>query len=1101
VTTENVAVLFTDVVGSTELSHRVSPEASDEIRRGHFSMLRQAIAETGGTEVKNLGDGLMVVFSSASAALACGVAMQQSVDLDNRDRDRSMGLRVGLSGGEVTREDADYFGDPVVEASRLCGACQGGQILAADVVPAMAGRRSRHPLNGLGPLTLKGLPGPVETVEVVWEPLARSTTNAVPLSGRLAARPSLGVVGRELDLEVMAAAVKRVVNGGGHEVLLVSGEAGVGKTTLVAEAVRTAYDHGSCVLFGHGEEDLTTPYRLFAEMLGDYVTHAPEAQLVAHVDAHGSELARLVPALASRLPDLPAPTATDADTERYLLFGAVVDLLAAVAQHQPVILVLDDLQWADKGSLLLLRHLIATEAPMRVLVLGTYRDSGLSYSHALLDTLGALHQHRGVTRIELTGLDDTGVVSLMESAAGHALDDSGVQLAHAVQRETDGNPFFVSEVLRHLSETGAIYQDATGRWVAVASLDSTTLPESVRVVVGSRVGRLGREAQQVLSQAAVIGQDFDLDVLCRSTGTSEDDLLDALDAAAAVALVREKADAPGHYRFAHALIRRTLYEDLGPTRRARAHRRVGEALEAMCGDRPGVRIGELAHHWFSATQPVDVTKAIAYSRQAADAALAALAPDEAVHYFSQALQLLGHEREPDPLLKVDLLIGLGYAQRQAGVPAFRETLIDASNQAQALGATDRQVAAALGNNRGLFSALGIVDTERVGVVEAVLDAMPSDDSNERALLLATLCNELTHGRPLKERQAVAHAAKDMARRIGDPSTIVRVLNLVAQPLEAPPTLHERITDSTEALKLAEALGDPYHLYFAAVYRRISAMDGGDPEVPARCLDVMRSLSGKLRQPILMWITTFHEAAEALAAGDPERAEALSDQALAIGTDCGQPDALSFYGSQMVIVRHQQGRLEELVSIIESVAAETGMAGYRGALALTFLEAGREGEAVALLDAAASDGFDSLMMGIGWLEAITAYAQVAIELHHQGSAALLFDLLAPYHDQVGFNGLMPLEPVAMYLGALASVLGRYDQAEALFIESAQLGERTGARFSLARNDLLLGRMLVERNEAGDAERARARLSAARDAARTNGYGNVERRAAGALHALD
>ncbi len=1017
--------------------------------------------------------------------------MQQGVERDSRHQEHSMGLRVGLSCGEVTREDDDYFGDPVIEAARLCAFCDGGQILAADVVRAMAGRRNRHQLNTVGRLSLKGLSDPLETFEVAWEPLSGSAAGVVPIPAPLAVAPSVGVVGRESEIGALSAAIKRVGHAEGREVVLISGEAGVGKTTLVAEAARAAFDDGACVLFGHCEEDLAVPYRLFAESVGHYVTHAAEEKLRAHVDTHGSELTRLVPVLASRLEDLPPTTATDADTERYLLFAAVVDLLAVASQSDPVVLVLDDLQWADKGSLLLLRHLITAELPMRLLVLATYRDSELSYSHDLLNILGALHKQSGVSRIELTGLDDTGVISLMEAAAGHALDDGGVDLAHAVYRETDGNPFFVSEVLRHLSETGAIYQDANGRWEAVVSLEDSALPDSVRVVIGGRVGRLGEGAQRVLTQAAVIGHEFDLDVLARCTGTSEDDLLDVLDQATAAALVREQADSPGRYRFAHALIRRTLYEDVGPTRRARAHRRVGEALEAICGDRPGARVGELAHHWFSATQPVDVSKAIDYARQAADAALAALAPDEAVNYYSQALQLLGQEREPDPLLKVDLLIGLGTAQRQAGVPAFRETLIDAANGARDLEATDRLVEAALANNRGLFSSLGVVDREKVALLEIALEAMPRDDSNDRALLLATLCNELTHGSPLEERQRLATSAKDMARRLADPAAIVQVLNLVEQPLEAPPTLEARVTDTIESLKLAEGLGDPYHLYFAAVYRRISAMNTGDVQVSARCLDLMRSLSERLRQPILRWITTFHEAAEALVVGDPETAEALSTQALEIGTECGQPDAISFYGTQMMFVRHQQGRLGELLPIIASVSNETSMPGYRGGLAAAHLDAGEEREALALLESAAADGFASLTMGIGWLEGVITYTQVAIELQVAQPAALLFDLLAPYHGQVGFNGLIPLEPVAMYLGGLASVIGRYQEAEDYFVQSAEISARMSAQFFAARTDLLWGRMLLESKAQGDAERGRGLLTRAHTSGAANGYRNVER----------
>ena len=680
-TTENVAILFTDIVGSTELSQRLSAEVADEVRRRHFSILRQSITESGGTEVKNLGDGLMVAFSSASAALGCAVGMQQGVEQGNREGAEHVGLRVGLSVGEASNEDGDYFGDPVVEAARLCSRCDTGQILATDLVRAMAGRRSRHECRSLGELTLKGLPAPVESIEVVWEPLGSfDPTRALPLPGRLAVHPTVGVVGRAAEVAAMTEAVQEVATGTGRQIFLVSGEAGLGKTTVVAEAARSAFDAGACVLFGHCEEDLSTPYQLFAEALGHYVTHAPEDQLAAHVEAHGSELSRLVPALNSRIPDLPPSKATDSDTERFLLFAAVVGLVTMAAERQPVVLVLDDLQWADKGSLLLLRHLASADPTMRVLVLGTYRDSELSTTDALVDTLAALHRLDGITRVDLVGLAHGGVVALMEAGAGYGLDEAAVGLAHAIHRETDGNPFFVSEVLRHLVETGAISQDAEGRWVAEDSLDATSLPDSVREVIGARVLRLGKIAGRILSTAAVIGRDFDLPLLAVATNTAEDDVLDVLDSAAAVSLVRELADAPGRFNFAHALIQHTLSEDLGPTRRARAHRNVAEALEVLCGDHPGVRVGELARHWMAA-QPIDLTKAIRYSQQAADAALSALAPSDALRYYAQALDLQAEIADSDPVRGLDLAIGLGTAQRQTGDPTYRETLLDAARRA------------------------------------------------------------------------------------------------------------------------------------------------------------------------------------------------------------------------------------------------------------------------------------------------------------------------------------------------------------------------------------------------------------------------------------
>ena len=1101
-TTENVALLFTDVVGSTELAQGLSPEAADEVRRGHFSILRQALAEVGGTEVKNLGDGLMVVFGSASAALSCAVAMQQGVERDNRAREHPVGLRVGLSGGEVSREDDDYFGDPVIEAARLCATCESGQVLAADVVRLMAGRRSRHEYNPLGALALKGLPDPVEAVEVRWEPLGGAATNVVVLPGRLGARPGVAVVGRAVELSAMTDAMKRVAGGGGREVLLVSGEAGLGKTMLVAEAARAAFESGACVLFGHCEEDLATPYQLFVEALGHYVTHAPEDQLVAHVEAHGSELARLVPALGSRLPGLPPSKATDADTERYLLFASVVAMLVQMSQGQPVVLVLDDLQWADQASLQLLRHVIAAEQPMRVLVLGTYRDSELSRSHPLLETLAALHRQHGVARIELSGLDDTGVIALMEAAAGHTLDDAATGLAHALYRETDGNPFFVREVLRHLAETGAISQDSRGRWVPDGGLEAVGLPESVREVIGARVGRLGGNAERVLSLASVIGRDFDLDVLARATKTSEDELLDILEAAAAVALVREMTDAPGRYNFAHALIQHTLYEDLGPNRRARAHRVVAQALEDLYGDHPGSRVGELARHWFSATQPIDLAKAIRYARQAADAALSALAPGDALGYYAQALDLYAQADDPDPVLGIDLAIGLGTAQRQTGDPAFRDTLLDAARQAGDLGDTERLVAAALANDRGFTSSIGNVDADKVEVLEMALTRLP-DDHPDRARVLATLCSELRYGSTLERRQELADAALDLAYSSGDDATIVWVANHIFLPQMVPSLLEQRMTLSADALARAERTGDPLLLYWAAQWASLAAIPGGDIDQADRCLEIAGSLADQLdrRGTGLHWNVTFVSAARAIIAGDTDHAEQLATEALQIGTDSGQPDASVIFGAPLISISSQRGTLGDLISLIEQAVAENpGIPRLRSSLAMAHAQAGRTDDARRLLEEFSAAEFE-LPLDYTWLTGMVYYAEAATECRDPQYAQPLLDRLAPWADQWCSNGISNAGPVSHYLGSLAAVLGRYDEADAYFAKSAALNDRMGAKFYAASTDLSWGKMLAERKAPGDTDKARKLLTEAHSAAATHGYANVERRAAEALQHLD
>jgi tetratricopeptide (TPR) repeat protein len=953
-------------------------------------------------------------------------------------------------------------------------------------------------------MTWKGLPDPIETVEVMWEPLAPSDgVTTTPLPNRLGLRPNVGVIGRNADLLTVNDAVKRVTAGEGREVILVSGEAGLGKSTLVAEAARVAFDAGACVLFGHCEEDLATPYQLFSEALGHYVTHAPEDVLLAHVAPHGSELVPLVPTLSNRIPELPGSKATDADTERYLLFSAVVGLLSMVSADQPVVLVLDDLQWADKGSLLLLRHVTSAEQATRVLVLATYRDNELSRSHPLLDTLAGLRRMQGVSRIELTGLDDTEVLALLEATAGHTMDDDGLSLARAVYRETDGNPFFVTEVLRNLSETGVIYQDIGGRWKSDGSLEHLALPDSVREVIGARVGRLGHDAEQALAMAAVIGRDFDLDLLARSTRMSEDALLDILDSAHSVALVRELSDAPGRYNFAHALIQQTLYDDLGPTRRARAHRQVAEALEDLLGDRSDVRVGELARHWFSATQPIDVTKAIGYSRQAGDAALRALAPADAVRYYSQALNLYAQANDPDPLLALDLAIGFGTAQRQMGDPAFRETLLGAARRAAELDDTERLVAAALANSRGFFSAIGTIDTAKIEILEMALDRL-SRDSTDRALVLASLCAELAVGGILDRRQVLANEAIAVATSTGDDAALLRVYNLVHVPLAVPPLIEQSLIRSADALELAERVGDPVLLFFALGFRVANMVMAGMLDESRDYFEAQGSVAEHLDQPVLNWVHTWMSSLFAQIDGDFDEMERLAMKALQIGTDCGQPDAAIFFSAQSINVHWQRGTLPELLPMIEQLRSETpdfDPAFLAGLLAMVYVEADRIEDALGLLEQFALIDF-VLPMDSLWLLGMFSYAEAATECNDSQYAGPLFDRLVPYAGLLCCDGGASVQgPVSHFLGGLATVLGRYDDAEEYFARAASVGDRLAAPFFAARTDLQWGKMLGLRHAPGDIDKARTLLTRAHNAASGCGYGIVERRAGAALQLLD
>ncbi len=1100
-TAESLTILFTDLVGSTAHFQELSPEAGDGVRRRHFAVLRRTLAQHDGREVKNLGDGLMAVFTSASAALACAVAMQQAVEADGRASAAPLGLRVGLSAGEVAAEQGDYFGDAVVEAARLCARCQSGQVLAADIVRLLAGRRNAVPVRPLGDLELKGLSYEVPTVEVEWSPLSATGHWRGPLPPRLAVGPGTAatVVGRHHELATLAASARRVAAGGGRELVLVSGEAGQGKTTLVGAAARAAHEEGACVLFGHCEEDLATPYQLFAEALGHFFAHADEGEFNDVLMAYGPEWARLVPGLADRFPSLPPSKATDGDAERYLLFAAAAGLLAEVSKGHPVVLVLDDLQWADSGSLALLRHLGASEQDMRVLVLATFRDRELANAPDLRETLGRLHRHPGVTRVELAGLSQAGVADLIESMSGRALDPFGHELAGTVHRETDGNPFFVTEVLRHLHDTGTIQRDDAGRWVGDAAIsDPNLLPASVREVIGARVTGLGEAAGPVLSTAAVIGRDFDLALLSRAVGRPADVVVGILDQAGAASLVHEVGDEPGRYRFSHALVQRIIYDDLGPTRRAALHETVARALDDLCGGRPGPRVGELARHWGNAAQPANLEAAIRYTRQAADAALASLAPAEALRLYRQALALCEGTGAADPVLLVDLAIGLGTAQRQTGDPSFRRTLLDAAGVAVGLDDVERLVAAALANDRGFYSAVGDTDQEKVGLLRLALDRLPADHA-DRALVLATLCSELAHGCPLPERRALADEAIAVARRSGDDRVLVRVLNHLHVPLQVPSLLEFTEELAVEALAGADRVGDPVLQFWALQWRIEAASRVGDMGQADRCIAAHGALAERLGQPVFTWAHRFVLSQRAQIAGDTDLAERYANEALAVGTAGGQPDAGLIFGAQFNIICGQRGTQADLIPLIEKMASETPdipRTFFRSLLAKAHVEAGRPQVAAGMLEEFAEAGFE-LPLDQLWLTGMVDYAEAAMGCGDPAYALPLYQRLVPWARQLPVTGASALGPVSHYLGGLAMVLGRTGDAARHLDDAAALAAGMGARYFAVRTDVLRGRLLRTRGAAGDAEAAEALLRGARAVAVEHSYGAVERQAAEAL----
>jgi class 3 adenylate cyclase len=1086
------SVLFTDIVGSTELRGRLGDEAAEELRRAHDRLLIQAVESNGGRTVKGLGDGIMATFGGASDAVAAAVAIQQEIDRLVRSGKVAVPLavRVGVSVGDVTVEEGDVHGTPVIEASRLCAAAGGGEILIADVVRILAGSTGEHDYAPVGPLTLKGLEHPVAATRVDWKPVALST---VPMPSFLTDVGRI-FVGRDGEVERVGQLWKEAL-AGERRVALLGGEPGVGKTRLAAQVAAQVHDEGGVVLVGRCDEDLGVPYQPFVEALRHYADHTSPADLKDRLGRYGGELVRLMPELADRVPDLPAAMQSDPETERYRLFDAVGAWLAAASADQPVLLVIDDLHWAAKPTLLLLRHVLRFSEPLRVLIVGTYRDTELGRRHPLSELLADLRRQGGVERFSLSGLDAGGVAKFVEQAAGRDLEAEEHALPQAIYAETEGNPFFVTEVLRHLVETGAI-ERRQGRWVTTTAIEELGIPEGIRDVVGRRLSRLSDEANDVLAVAAVIGADFEVTVLSQAGGLSPQSIVAALDEAVAARLVSETPGAVSDYRFAHALVRATLYEELSAARRVALHRQAAEAIEAVHATRLQDHLPALAHHYAQSAVPAaDPAKAVDYARRAGDAALAQLAHDDAVRYYQQGLDLLhlSQVRDDDPQ-QIELLIALGEAQRRAGHPAHRQTLLDAAGGARRRNDADALARAALANCRGsMTSNAGRLDPERNETLQAALELVGEDDSPTRARLLAHLALEQCWTGDQAELARLTGDATAMARRLGDPATLADVLLCSIYPLYAPTTVQERINHTSELLALAEALDDRRIAVHAYHHRTRAAMERGDLAEAERCVERQTALAAEIGEPTLRWMAAISGVGPPLAAGRLREAEELSAATFAMAEDT-QPDARTFYAAQLLIIRYEQGRLEELLPTFEEMVADPEFV-VPAAVAITafsYGEVDRAEEGRPHYESLAADGFASIRFDHLWLACLSLCGEVAARLGDSRSAAKLIDLMTPYMELVVAIHSWQWNLVTHYLGLLATSLGRFDEAEAHFQATTSRQLHLGTPIWLAHTRFEWARMLLARRAPGDVEQARQLSGEALATARELGLANVERR---------
>ena len=845
--------------------------------------------------------------------------------------------------------------------------------------------------------------------------------------------------------------------------VLLGGEPGCGKSRLVREFAAEAAREGALVLYGACDAVVHTPYGAFAQALRRLVRVLDPADLRAALGDGGGELTRLLPDLPTRIGELPPRVRADPDTERHRLHTTVTELLEAVSQSRPVLLVIEDGHWADATTLLLLRHLARAAWAGRVLLFATFRDTEADVPDALAQTLADLRRADDVVRMRLGGLSDHEVGEFVARSVTGAPSADLADVARAMTDLTAGNAFLLCELWRALVETRVV-EVLDGVVRVNAPLADLGTPESVREVVSQRLARLAPTTSELLEFAAAAGAEFELDVLRRGSGLAERELVTALDEAVRSGFVEELERSRLAYRFTHELVRRAVYDRLTRVRRAELHLRVGEAWEAARGD--SVRaLPDLAHHFVAAVPLGDAARAIDYSVRAARAATEALAFDEAAELLVKALEL-GIDSPGD---RAEVLLDLGTIRHRAGkafdaLDAFRS----AAEIARELGDAELLARAAIGYEHAGWRPGP--EHRPVGLLEEAAAALGDRPSELRVQLLAGLSRALDMQGQHERAAIVRSNAIALARALDDRAGLATVLVRSYWSRGSTP-VEEILQMLAEARVLGEELGDPELQVDAISWSVPAHVAVADLRAARAAVSELREAAQITAQPFFFHVAEHYGAALALGEGRLDAADAMARRSEEAGRMLTGRDASGTHGIQMFSIRREQGRLAELAPVIRILAAGGHEHGpWQPGFVCLLVELGMETEARRQLDRIRRAGLDSFRETI-WLASLTYLTDACAVLRDEALAAELYRELTPHAGTNVMIGhlVMCYGAADRYLGMLAATLGEWDRAEEHFERAIALNREMEMRTWLAHTEYEYARLLLAQ---GPAQRNRA-----------------------------
>ena len=1081
-----VTFLFTDIEDSTALWDRHPDEMSSALVR-HEAVVEETVAAHGGTVLKGRGEGdsTLSVFATATEGVAAASALAERLADETWPGGMVLCTRIALDSGEAMFREGDYFGGTLNRGARIRNLATGGRVLLSQAAAELAGDDlpAGRLLNELGPHRLRGL----SREEVLFEladgspglvtqwPRSIQATVTPPVTG---GEPRL--VGRE---EALVALDRGWTAGSdGSPFVCLTGELGVGKTRLIHEfAGRVHRRDGATVLYGNCDEGVPVPYGPLTVALGKVVATLGGSAVAGRLGAAAGDLSRLVPELADHAARSPAALHADAQAETLRLFDAVCALLEMLAEAHPLLLAIDDLQWATESTVQLLRHVAARPPAGRVMVLLAYRPSDLGHDHPARPLLGDVARNaRHSFEVRLEGLSTAAVEELVgELVSGVTTSLDAV--ARSVHAETAGNPFFVTEIVRVLVDgPGIADHDVT---VALHELfEQGGVPSTVDNVVAARLARLGPEVVQALQRAAVLGAQFDVAPLAAMCALEEHEALMALGPAEASGFVSAVPERPFAFRFSHAVVRAAVADQLPAATRAALHLDAARAVAELHRHDPAPVLAEIAHHYDRAGGPP--AEAVPELRRAGDQALDQLDFDQAALWYQRALEL--HESVPGVAeQRFELLIALGDAQKRAGRPEHRATLLTAAALARDLDDPERLARAALVGSRGFYSRTAGVDQDWIDLLDEATSNVTAHSTAARASLMAALASELVWSPDGQRRFELSDRALDLARQSGDDRTLAHVLLLRIVAIWAPDTHDQVVAGLDELTALAARIDDPVIGSHAERFRGGVAMEECEPSEAERHIQAAHRLADRARQPDLHWNLALADAAVALWRGELDEADERSTEARKVGDETGQPESASFAAAFDWEVRRLRGTLEPVAGLV-AVVADAGLDPSLGVLR-HLLAVGDVERAERIYRAVVGRGLTAIGRGVHTGPMLVNLAPMCARLGDREAARELYDRLLP-HVGRSFQAIVPCPVAAQFLGVLAHTAGRPEWSDAHFRQALDLHEGAGAPLFAVETRLEWARTLELASE--DRTRRMALLDAVeREAEARGAYGLV------------